>query len=53
VYPFATPGGWRLIGRTPLKMFRAGRDGLSLVSIGDHVRFTPIPHEQFAALESA
>ncbi len=53
VYPFATPGGWRLIGRTPVKMFRADSDGLSLLSIGDRVRFTPIDAEQFAALESA
>jgi KipI family sensor histidine kinase inhibitor len=51
VYPFATPGGWRLIGRTPVAMFRADRDGLSLLSIGDRVRFTPIDAERFAALE--
>jgi inhibitor of KinA len=51
VYPFATPGGWRLLGRTPIKMFRADSDGLSLLSIGDHVRFAPISAERFAALE--
>ena len=51
VYPFATPGGWRLIGRTPVAMFRAEREGLSLLSIGDRVRFTPISAERFAALE--
>ncbi len=51
VYPFATPGGWRLLGRTPLKMFRAENDGLSLLSIGDRVRFTPISPERFGALE--
>jgi KipI family sensor histidine kinase inhibitor len=51
VYPFATPGGWRLLGRTPIAMFRAERDGLSLLSIGDRVRFTPISAERFAALE--
>jgi inhibitor of KinA len=51
VYPVATPGGWRLLGRTPLKMFRAENDGLSLLSIGDRVRFTPISRERFAALE--
>jgi inhibitor of KinA len=51
VYPFATPGGWRLLGRTPTRMFRADRDGLSLLSIGDRVRFTPIPSERFAELE--
>ncbi len=51
VYPFATPGGWRVIGRTPIAMFRADREGLSLLSIGDRVRFTPISAERFAALE--
>jgi KipI family sensor histidine kinase inhibitor len=51
IYPFATPGGWRLIGRTPVRMFQAERDGLSLLSIGDHVRFMPISTERFAALE--
>jgi inhibitor of KinA len=51
VYPFGTPGGWRLLGRTPVKMFRADREGLSLVTIGDRVRFTPINAERFAALE--
>lgn len=53
VYPFATPGGWRLLGRTPIKMFRPGRDGLSLLSIGDRVRFAPISPERFGALEKA
>ncbi len=53
VYPFATPGGWRLIGRTPVKIFRADREGLSLLSIGDRVRFTPISPERFAELERA
>jgi inhibitor of KinA len=51
VYPFATPGGWRLLGRTPIAMFRSDRNGLSLLSIGDRVRFIPISRERFAALE--
>jgi inhibitor of KinA len=53
VYPFATPGGWRLLGRTPVSMFRSDRNELSLLTIGDRVRFTPISSEQFAVLESA
>jgi KipI family sensor histidine kinase inhibitor len=53
VYPFATPGGWRLIGRTPIAMFRPDRNGMSLVSIGDRVRFTPVSRAQFAALEKS
>lgn len=52
VYPFATPGGWRLIGRTPLAMFQADRGELSLLSIGDRVRFVPISREEFAAREA-
>jgi KipI family sensor histidine kinase inhibitor len=51
VYPFATPGGWRLIGRTPITMFRADREAMSFLSIGDRVRFTPISTAQFAATE--
>jgi KipI family sensor histidine kinase inhibitor len=53
VYPVATPGGWRLLGRTPVPMFLPDRNELSLLSIGDRVRFTPISPEQFAALERA
>jgi inhibitor of KinA len=53
VYPFVTPGGWRLLGRTPLAMFRADRKELSLLSIGDRARFVPISREQFAGLESS
>ncbi len=51
VYPFATPGGWRLLGRTPVKMFRAEREQLSLLTIGDRARFTPIDAERFAEME--
>lgn len=51
VYPIATPGGWRLLGRTPLKMFQPDRAEMSLLSIGDRVRFVPISREQFAKLE--
>jgi inhibitor of KinA len=53
VYPVATPGGWRLLGRTPAKMFQPNRAEMSLLSIGDRVRFVPISREQFANLENA
>src|SRR5579862_246960 len=53
VYPFETPGGWRLLGRTPIAMFSARREGSSLLSIGDRVRFVPISRQQFDVLESA
>jgi inhibitor of KinA len=48
VYPISTPGGWRLLGRTPVEMFRPGRAEMSLLSIGDRVRFVAISREKFA-----
>ena len=53
VYPFATPGGWRLIGRTPLKMFRAAPVAASVLSAGDRVRFAAISPEKFAEMQTA
>ena len=49
VYPFATPGGWRLIGRTPLEIFRKDREPMGLIAIGDQVRFRPITRAEFLA----
>lgn len=51
VYPFATPGGWRLIGRTPSKLFQTDREPMGLITIGDEVRFRAITPDEFAALE--
>jgi inhibitor of KinA len=42
VYPVASPGGWRLIGRTPLELFRADRNPPTLLEMGDRVRFVPL-----------
>jgi inhibitor of KinA len=53
VYPFTTPGGWRLIGRTPVAMFRPDRTTMSYLSLGDRVRFTPISAAEFMTLENA
>ncbi len=53
VYPYVTPGGWRLIGRTPVPMFRADRQPMAAISIGDKVNFRAISREDFVKLESA
>jgi inhibitor of KinA len=53
VYPLATPGGWRLIGRTPIAMFRPDQETMSYLQVGDRVRFTPISSAQFRAFENA
>ena len=41
VYPFATPGGWHLIGRTELTLFDPRRDPAALLAVGARVRFVP------------
>lgn len=42
VYPASTPGGWRLIGRTTQVMFDPRREPMSLLAMGDLVRFEPL-----------
>ena len=42
VYPISTPGGWRLIGRTDLKLFDPARENMSVLNTGDQVRFCPV-----------
>lgn len=41
IYPLSTPGGWQLIGLTPLKLFDPQRDEPILLRPGDNVRFIP------------
>lgn len=50
IYPISSPGGWRLIGRTPLKLFRPERKQPFLYKAGDLIRFRPISREEFNAL---
>ena len=46
VYPVASPGGWRLIGRTPVKMFDQNKEPPSLLAAGDYIRFVPLAGEE-------
>ncbi len=50
VYPLEVPGGWRLIGRTPLKMFDPTRASPSLLQHADHVKFVEISAIEFQRL---
>lgn len=47
VYPATTPGGWNIIGRTPLKPYDPARVEPFLFRVGDEVRFVPISRELF------
>ena len=50
VYPTAGPGGWRLLGRTPLRLFDPGASPPALLAPGDRVRFVAIDRAQYDAL---
>ncbi len=50
LYPRATPGGWRLVGRTPVPLFDPGRESASLLLPGDGVRFVPVSRHDFDLL---
>ncbi|QJD29382.1 5-oxoprolinase subunit PxpB [Methylococcus geothermalis] len=47
IYPQASPGGWRLIGRTPLRLFDPLREPPCLLAPGDRLRFVPIGADEF------
>jgi antagonist of KipI len=47
IYPEETPGGWRLIGRAPVRLFDAARNPPALLVPGDSVRVDPIGREEF------
>ncbi|MGO1071677.1 5-oxoprolinase subunit PxpB [Lysobacter sp. CA199] len=53
IYPRPGPGGWRLLGRTPVRLFDSARDAPSLLQPGDRVRFRPIDANEFARLQAA
>jgi KipI family sensor histidine kinase inhibitor len=52
VYPVSSPGGWNIIGRTPLIMFDPLREQASLVQAGDTVVFSPVGREEFEVRRS-
>ena len=50
IYPLASPGGWRLIGRTPVKVYDPEREEPILYRAGDYIRFYPITEAEFDAI---
>ncbi|WP_315074382.1 5-oxoprolinase subunit PxpB [uncultured Clostridium sp.] len=51
VYPIETPGGWQLIGRTPIKMFKLDRQPQSILKAGDIAKFYPISYDEYMKLK--
>lgn len=52
IYPMNSPGGWQIIGRTPIKIFDPTSTSLTLFKAGDQVRFKPIDLKLFHTLNA-
>ncbi len=51
VYPMASPGGWRLIGRTPVAFYDPNREKPILCEAGDYIRFVPVSAAEYEKIE--
>ncbi len=52
VYPFKSPGGWQIIGRTPINMFNKDEKELTALKASDHVKFYSISKDEFENIKS-
>jgi allophanate hydrolase subunit 1 len=53
IYPYESPGGWHLIGATPIRMFDPERPEPALFAPGDAVEFRPVDPDAFASIRRA
>lgn len=53
IYPCEAPGGWQIIGRTPLELFDSLRQPPALLEPGDIVKFEPITEEEFKTIRES
>ncbi|WP_459502623.1 5-oxoprolinase subunit PxpB [Bacillus sp. C1] len=51
IYPLETPGGWNIIGRTPIALFQPNEEKPTYVQSGMYLRFTPISEEEYMVME--
>lgn len=52
VYPMETPGGWQIIGQTPLELFDISKEEPVLLKAGDRLRFTSISEKEFIQIKA-
>ncbi len=52
IYPIDSPGGWQLIGRTPVRLYDAHRDTPILLDAGVHVKFVPVDEAEYKRIET-
>jgi inhibitor of KinA len=53
IYPLESPGGWQIIGRTPLKLYDPNRENAILMSAGHYLRFVSINEKEYLEIERA
>lgn len=53
VYPLETPGGWQIIGRTPVKLYDPEKEEPILLSAGVYIRFVPVGQKEYEEIEVA
>jgi inhibitor of KinA len=53
IYSIDSPGGWQLIGRTPIRLYDPDRQPPILHQTGDYIRFIPITREEYDSIEKA
>lgn len=51
MYPFESPGGWNLLGRTPVPLFDPGREETILYAAGDRIIYRPIDEDEYKRIE--
>jgi inhibitor of KinA len=51
MYPFESPGGWNLLGRTPVPLFDPGREETILYAAGDRIIYRPIDEDDYKRIE--
>ena len=51
IYPLDSPGGWQLMGMTPVKTYDPEREVPILVEAGDYIRFVPVDEEEFLRIK--
>lgn len=52
VYPLPSPGGWQIIGRTPIRPYDPDREEPILYAAGEYLRFVPIAPDEYSAIET-
>ncbi len=51
IYPVESPGGWQLIGRTPVSLFDPSRHPPVIVEAGDYIRFSPVSRDEYSRIQ--